>query len=152
MSDTNTFLEAVISALTHAASHDGGAHERPSAILWPDGDQEWNPVVPRLRATLPVLTLGKYDPDSRTGPSIWIRAMLARALPPAGDWPVDTVPVVYLPGVARAQLRAAEECPRDLKPLAWFQYRGQIWNQRNNRDWTLSAFLQSSAGGLGVPV
>jgi hypothetical protein len=59
------------------------------------------------------------------------------------------VPVVYLPGVSRAELRAIESCPRDLQPLAELQYRGVFWSQVNAKDWTVSAFLSSKNGGLG---
>src|SRR5690606_34169955 len=58
----------------------------------------------------------------------------------------------YLPGVSRAELRAIESCSRDLQPLAELQYRGMFWSQANAKDWTLSAFLSSKNGGLGLDV
>jgi hypothetical protein len=60
--------------------------------------------------------------------------------------------VVYLPGVSRAELRAIESCSRELQPLAELQYRGVFWSQANTKDWTLSAFLSSKKGGLGLDV
>ena len=66
--------------------------------------------------------------------------------------PLNGVPVLYLPGVSRAELRAIESCPRDLQPLAELQYRGVFWSQVNGKDWTLSAFLASKNGGLGLDV
>jgi hypothetical protein len=62
------------------------------------------------------------------------------------------IPVIYMSGVSRAELRAIESCPRDLQPLAELQYRGVFWSQANNKDWTLSAFLSSKNGGLGLDV
>ncbi len=75
--------------------------------------------------------------------------MLARTLEQA-DWPASAVPIIYLPGVSRADLRAIETCPRALQPLAELQYRGLFWSQLNGRDWTLNAFLSSSRGGLNL--
>jgi hypothetical protein len=124
----------------------------PAAILWTDKDRQWEPLLPRLRQLLPqLLTLGAYDPASRTGPAIWLKCMLARALPEA-NWPADVVPILYLPDVGRQELRAVEECPKSLQPLAELQYRAVYWTQLNARDWTLLAFLQSKDGGLGLDV
>jgi hypothetical protein len=30
----------------------------------------------------------------------------------------DGAPVIYLPGVSRADIRAVEDCPKELQPLA----------------------------------
>ena len=147
----STFLDALESSLRQAAAHNRYGQEAPAAVLWTDGEKQWPPLLPLLRERLPILTLGGYDPENRTGPAIWIRCMLSRTLPEA-DWPEEAVPVVYLPGVSRAELRAVEECPKELKPLAELQYRGVLWTQKNAKDWTLAAFLQSSDGGLGTPV
>ena len=49
----------------------------------------------------------------------------------------------------RAELRAVEDCPKPLQPLAELQYRGVIFSHPNGRDWTPSAFL---ANHLGVEV
>jgi hypothetical protein len=62
------------------------------------------------------------------------------------------VPIIYLPGVSRATLRATEECPHELKPLAELQYRGVIWSQANSKDWTIAAYLQTEKGGLQLTV
>ena len=62
--------------------------------------------------------------------------------------PTGTVPIIYLPGVSRATLRATEDCPHELKPLAELQYRGVIWSQANGKDWTVAAYLQTEKGGL----
>jgi len=62
----------------------------------------------------------------------------------------DNVPIFYLPGVSRQDLRAVESCPDSLKPLAELQYRGIIWSQINGKDWTILSFLKSDQGGLGL--
>ena len=77
----------------------------PVAILWTDQDPVWRPVVSRLRTELPHLfTLGDYDPQTRTGPTIWLKCIVDRALPDAP--PPDVTPILYLLGVSRQELRA----------------------------------------------
>ena len=107
--------------------------------------------MPRLRAALPLLTLGPYDPPAQTGPAIWLRCMIARTLIEA-DWPETETPILYLPGVSRQDLRAVAECPQALRPLAELQYRGTLFTQKNARDWTIEAFLRSADGGLEIEV
>ena len=95
--------------------------------------------------------LGEYRPEQRTGPAIWLRCMIERTLE-SPEIPHDTTPVLYLPGVGRPELGAAETCPARLKPLVELQYRGVCWTQKNGRDWTAEAFLVSHDGGLGLDV
>ncbi len=146
-----TFLDATIQALRSAAAYNSNDMVAPLALFWPDEAKDWEAIIPRLREKVPILALGTFDTVRLTGPAIWIRCMLARRLDQA-NWAKGVTPVVYLPGYSRASLRAVEECAEELKPLAGLQYLGVIWSQRNGRDWTLSAFLQSQAGGLGIPV
>ena len=137
-----TVLEAILASLQAAGDYNQNDHVAPAAILWTDKDRQWEPLLPRLRQLLAqLLTLGAYDPARRTGPAIWLKCMLARALPEA-DWPADVVPILYLPDVGRQELRAVEECPKSLQPLAELQYRAVYWTQLNARDWTLLAFLR----------
>ena len=60
-------------------------------------------------------------------------------------------PIIYLPGVARQDLRAGEECPDGLKPLVELLFRGALWRQPNGIDWTVNAFL-TSRKTLGLDV
>ena len=108
--------------------------------------------MPQLRALVPqLLTLGEYAPEERTGPAIWLRCVIDRALAPPG-FPSDTTPIVYLPGTGRQKLGVAA-CPDRLKPLVELQYRGACWTRKNGRDWTVEAFLASwDGGGLGLDV
>src|SRR6266436_9014779 len=118
-----TVLFELLRALKHAGEYNAQDQSAPAAILWTDKDRQWEPLTPRLREALPqFLILGPYASGERTGPAIWIRCMIERTLREA-DWPADTVPILYLPGVSRHELRAVDECPRDLQPLAELQYR-----------------------------
>lgn len=122
----------------------------PAAVLWPDKERQWEAALPSLKQLLPgLLELGAFDPASRSGPAVWLKCAIAGVLP---EIQFQGVPVVYLPGVSRAELRAIESCPRDLQPLAELQYRGVFWSQVNTKDWTVSAFLSSKNGGLGLDV
>ena len=55
-----------------------------------------------------------------------------------------------MPGISKLDIRAVEDCPKSLGPLAELQYRGCLFTQKNGRDWTIAAFLQSMDGGLGI--
>jgi PglZ domain len=124
---------------------------RPMVILWTDAESVWLPSISALRAAIPrLLTLGELDTSTLTGPAIWIKCAIAGVLPEVTFG--DGTPIIYLPGVSRADLRAIESCARDLQPLAELQYRGVFWSQANGKDWTLNAFLSSKNGGLSIDV
>ena len=147
-----TVVEAVKASLEAASAHNPSDAERPVAILWTDRDSQWLPVLPRLRGLMPQLfALGEYEPENRTGPSIWLRCVVERALE-SPEIPDEATPVIYLPGVGRQELGAAQTCPDHLKALVELQYRGTCWTQRNGRDWTVGAFLVSKDDGLGLDV
>lgn len=144
------------------AASDGQA--RPCAILWPDGNREWERLLPILRNRMPeLLTLGGYDPDARTGPAIWLRCVVDGTIEPSGmpaadgppepsdQRPTARLPILYLPGFERGDLRAGEACPEAVRPLVELLYRGVLWNHPNGRDWTVAAFLGSPRGvGLDI--
>lgn len=147
-----TILDAVIQSLSLAGEHNRDDQVAPSVILWPDKERQWESALPVFRERLPhLLTFGRFAPNSKTGPSIWLRCMIARTLPEA-NWPEKATPIIYLPGVSRQDLRAVAECPPALVPLAELQYRGAFWSQVNHKDWTVLAFLQSADGGLNLDV
>lgn len=123
----------------------------PAAILWTDRHREWSNQVTTLGAQRAVLALGEYQPEQRTGPALWIRCMLARTLS-SDVIPLEAVPVVYLPGVGREDLRAVEDCPEYLKPLAELQYRSVFFSHPNGKDWSVSAWLGHKARGAGVDI
>jgi len=97
-----------------------------------------------------LFALGEYNVERRTGPAIWLRCVVDRALSNI-QLLQDRIPVLYLPKVSRQDLRAGEDCPELFKPLVELQYRGTVWTQRNGRDWTVEAFLVSE-DGLGLDV
>ena len=140
-----TLIDAMQASFARALLTPEGTAD-PVALLWTDADGQWNEVVPKLRAALPQLyTLGAYQPAERTGPAIWLKCVVDRALsdfaPPPG-----VVPILYLPRVSRQELRAAADCPPALQPLIELQYRGRVWHQQNGRDWSVDAFLVSADG------
>jgi hypothetical protein len=142
--------QKIAEALTAAAKVNRALMSTPAAILWPDPDRQWQKVVSSLTDVVPSLfTLGNYAPTENQGPSIWLKAVVGGTL---ADAQPTTVPVIYLPGVSKSDLRAIESCPRDLQPLAELQYRGVFWSQSNGKDWTINAFLTSRSGGLGLDV
>ena len=149
---TNTWNigQALANAIQSAGKVNSHTAVPAAAILWTDKESQWLAALPTLRALMPGLcTLGHYDPSTRCGPAIWLKCAIAGLIP---EVQFEGVPVIYLPGVSRSDLRAIESCPRDLQPLAELQYRGGFWSQANTKDWTLGAYLASKNGGLGLSV
>ena len=146
----DTVLDRLIEQLrAGVAPLDGQA--RPAAILWTDPKREWAPLVdPLLQRVEEYVALGDYAPARRTGPAVWVRCVVDGALDEPA-LPDDRAPIIYLPGVARQDLRAGEECPDGLKPLVELLFRGALWRQPNGSDWTVNAFL-TSRKTLGLDV
>lgn len=146
---SGTLIDALLTAVRQAATHHSGAEEAPVAILWTDSEGVWKPVVTQLKELMPeLLTLGEYAPEQRSGPAIWLKCALAGTIKEV-TIPPGLVPVLYLPGVSRHQLRAADQCPWELQPLVELLFRGTTWTHPNGRDWTLTGFFQA-AEGLGL--
>ncbi|MBA2114069.1 BREX-1 system phosphatase PglZ type B [Bremerella alba] len=147
-----TLFDAILLSLQNAADYHRDDVVQPAAVLWPDEKREWEQLVPRLRMVLPhFLVFGPYDQTNRSGPAIWLRCVLSGRVSSV-SLAEGTVPIIYLPGVSRATIRATEDCPADLKPLAELQYRGVFWSQYNGKDWTINAFLQTNHGGLELKI
>lgn len=145
-------IEALAASLESAARFNPNDVVRPYAVLWTDHDAQWQAIIPQLRRLMPqLLMLGEFQPDQRTGPSIWLRSVIDGGLSDSG-MPDGVTPIIYLPGHSRQELRAVQECPDHLKPLVELQYRGACWTQKNGKDWTVEAFLVSDEGGLGLDV
>jgi hypothetical protein len=153
LSESQNFLAAMVEAVRRASIYNKNDQIPPVVVLWPDEDRQWEALLPALREQLPLLTFDheRYAPAERRGPAYWLRCMLAGTLTGEG-FPEKETPIIYMPGVGKADLRAVEECPRSLQPLAELQHRGVFWTQRNGRDWTIASFLQSRDGGLGIAV
>ena len=140
-----TLIEALQTSFSASLKTPEGVAE-PAVLLWTDTDGHWQGLLPALSALVPQLfTLGSYNPEKRTGPVIWLKCILDRTLPDVSP-PAGVIPILYLPGVSRQELRAGGDCPRNLQPLIELQYRGAVWHQRNGRDWTVEAFLTSENG------
>ena len=140
-------LAAALQAVAKGNSHTATT---AAAVLWPDKEGQWQTALPTLKKLMPSLCeLGPYAPGERRGPAVWLKCAIAGLLP---EVQFDGVPVLYLPGISRAELRAIESCTRELQPLAELQYRGVFWSQANAKDWTVGAFLASKNGGLGLDV
>ncbi len=150
--EPRTVFDAIIESLEKAADYNKNDQSKPAAILWTDKDCQWLSLADKLRVALPeFLTMGNYEPEIKKGPGIWIRCMIARKLDEA-NWPQEAIPILYMPGVSRQELRAVEDCPEHLKPVVELQYRGVFWTQKNAKDWTILSFLQSKDGGLELDV
>ena len=165
-------LEQLLQAIRSASVYNPEVQVAPACILWPDRERQWEAIIPRLQEHMPELCiLGDFAPEQRRGPAIWLRCALAgkcledahpdfskiveeahAAYNNADVSPLPPIPILYLPGVGRQDLRAVETCPEHLKPLAELQYRGVIWSQINAKDWTILAFLKSDQGGLNLDV
>lgn len=148
-------IEHLRDAVRAAATYNSDVEVAPACILWPDKDRQFEAAIERLQAEMPELfVLGDYAPDERIGPAIWLRGVLAEEemagnATRVGESTYHT-PVFYLPGVSRQDLRAVEDCPVSLEPLAELQFRGVIWSHGNGRDWTAFAYLKTAQGGLGL--
>jgi len=147
---SQTVMDRLSDSLSKAAVGNSHTAEATVAVIWTDKDRQWESAIEHLRKALPkLLTLGDFNIEQRTGPAIWLKCAIADL---ANDDQSPGVPIIYLPGVSRAELRAIESCSRELQPLAELQYRGAFWSQANAKDWTLGAFFVSNNGGLGLDV
>lgn len=144
---SDTVLDRIVASVRGALAYNANAYVAPVALLWPDEGAQWQAVVDRLAAHVPVVSLGGYDAAARRGPAYWIRCVVAGTVD-AGL--TDGPPVVYLPGVARSALRAVDTCPAELAPLAELQYRSHWFSHPNNRDWSVRALLSHTERGLGL--
>ena len=134
--------------LRQAASVSGDEHP-VAAVIWTDAKSEWLPAFEALRRQIPeLLSLGAYNPERGTGPAIWLRCIADRTITLEG-FPDGDVPIIYAPGYSRAQLRADELGPLEIRPLIDLALRGKVWSQPNTSDWGVISFLGTQAG-LGL--
>lgn len=146
---TETLLDELETHLRQALTYNENAEVAPVALLWPDRARQFETAIAHLRERLPVLSLGEFDVDAGCGPAYWLRCAVAGTV--GVDLP-EGVPVLYLPGFAREDLRAIENCPREIAPIAELQYRGQWFSHPNGRDWTIRGFLSNDERALGLSV
>ena len=146
---SETVLDGLVRLLEEAQEYNANAGVAPAALLWPDEGRQWSAAIDPLRGRLPIVTLGEFDATACRGPAYWVRCVVAGTVTcavPAGGL------VVYLPGVARSELRAVESCAPELAPIAELQYRSHWFSHPNGRDWTVRAFLANAERGLGLDV
>ena len=142
---TDTSLIAAIEESMRVCARASEGVAAPAAILWPDPERQWLPLIPQLRASLPqIYSFGEFDAARQFGPAIWLRCVVDRTVDGA---PAEGVcPIVYLPGVSRQELRAGVDCAPRLQPLIELQYRGTTWHQKNGREWSVEAFVTAVLG------
>lgn len=147
-----SIYDKVTLALTQAESHNSNVMVKPEVILWPDPENQWVDVIGDLQVQFPQLLIyGKYDPAKRQGPAIWLKCMIAKCLPEA-NWEDEVVPIIYLPGVAKSDLRNVENAVFNFQPLLEYQYTGSLFVQENGREWSVMAFMENAIIGLGLTV
>ncbi|HIF9464869.1 BREX-1 system phosphatase PglZ type B [Photobacterium damselae] len=142
-------IEYLEAQLRQCATYNKSVQVAPAAILWTDIDRQWQSAMPFIKQHLPeLIELGEYKPEERTGPAIWVKCAIAGVLEEC-RLPQDKTPIIYLPGVGRKDLRAIEQCPETLKPLAELQYRGCWWAYNSaGRDWSVGSFLSNPKVGI----
>ena len=148
----SSLLNHIISSVDKAKQFNSSQTLAPNVILWPDPDNQWLPIIDTLRSEIPgFLTFGQFKPEEKKGPAIWIKCMVNKALSEA-DWEDDDIPVVYLPGIAKADFKDIEEASNLLQPLMEYQFTGNLWLQENGKEWTILAFMQNEDQGLGLDI
>jgi hypothetical protein len=144
--------DKITNALNQAKQHNGNLMVKPEVILWPDPESQWASIIPELQKTHPALLIyGIYDPIKNQGPAIWIKCMVAQMLPEA-KWEKAETPIIYLPGIAKNDLKNVENAGLDFQPLIEYQYTGTVFTQENGREWTISAIIQNPSNGLGLKI
>jgi hypothetical protein len=147
-----SIYDKVVHALIQAENHNSNVMVRPEVILWPDPENQWSDVIEVLQESIPhLLIYGNFEPSKKQGPAIWLKCMIAKVLPEA-NWDVDAIPIIYLPGVAKSDLRNVENAVFNFQPLLEYQYTGTLFIQENGREWSILAFVENPINGLGIKV
>ncbi|MBW7892573.1 MAG: BREX-1 system phosphatase PglZ type B, partial [Chitinophagaceae bacterium] len=134
-----SIFDKLIEALDRAKDHNSHLMVKPEVILWPDPEKQWVGIIDILQNQMPqLLVYGDYQSAKRQGPAIWIKCMIARALPGA-NWNEDAVPIIYLPGISKTSLRDVESAVFNFQPLLEYQYTGTLFLQENGREWSILA-------------
>ena len=142
-----TLLDFIAESLRKAAAYNSHDMVPPRAVIWTDAERIWEPVIEQVRSAFPhLLVLGEYQPEKKQGPAAYLRFVLDT------ECPESITPVLYLPGVSRAEFRSAATMKEIALHLFGLQYLCQFWTQKNAKDWTPLALLSSTDGGLGLDV
>lgn len=147
-----SIYDKVVQALKQAENHNSNIMVKPEVILWPDPESQWTDVICVLQESIPQLLIyGNYEPSKKQGPAIWIKCMIAKMLPEA-NWNSDAIPIIYMPGVSKTDLRNLENAVFNFQPLLEYQYTGTLFTQENGREWSILSFVENPISGLGVKV
>ncbi|HOY12626.1 MAG TPA: BREX-1 system phosphatase PglZ type B [Saprospiraceae bacterium] len=147
-----SIFDKVVQALKQAENHNSNVMVKPEVILWPDPENQWCDVIGVLQESIPhLLIYGNYEPLKKQGPAIWLKCMIAKVLPEA-NWDAEAIPIIYLPGVAKSDLRNVENAVFNFQPLLEYQYTGTLFIQENGREWSILAFVENPINGLGIKV
>jgi len=119
----------------------------PLSVFWFDKTGEWQPVIDRLKKRFTIYTYGSYNKETLTGPAIYIRTSVMHHEDNSRN-----IPILYLPGYSREELRDPTTVPGELKPLMGLYHRSVSWTSKTKKDWTLVTFLQSSDPGPGIAI
>ena len=147
---TETLLDRIRGCLDAAMGYNENDGEKPVALLWPDKQQQWGGVLEPLRETHRIVSFGDYDESAFIGPAYWLRCVVSGALDLVGL--VAGMPILYLPGVDRDDLRNPQSAPEELKPLGGLQHRSLWFTHPGGRDWTVRSLLQNKVERLGLSV
>lgn len=142
-------LDGLVAALDGAGNSDGNVFVKPASVMWPDHARQWEGAIAGLRDQRRVLTLGPYHPGDGCGPALWLRCVVGGLVEVDGP---EGLPILYLPGVSREDLRAVSAQDQVLAPLASLQHRSQWFTQSSGNDWTIRALLSNKDRGLGLNV
>lgn len=147
-----SIYDKVVQSLKQAENHNSNVMVKPEVILWPDPENQWCDVIEALQESIPhLLIYGNFEPSKKQGPAIWLKCMIAKVLPEA-NWDADEIPIIYLPGVAKSDLRNVENAVFNFQPLLEYQYTGTLFIQENGREWSILAFVENPINGLGIRV
>jgi hypothetical protein len=145
-------IDKLIYEIKQAAQYNSDVQVAPKVILWPDGERLWEASIDILKEKLPeLLVLGKYAPEQKTGPAIWLACILDNTLEEQ-ILPKGVTPIIYMPGISRTQFRNVGELPKALHCIADLQFRGCYFSQESGKDWTPLAFLSSKGQGLNMEI
>ena len=147
---SESVLDRVVKILKDAEAHDPNVMKAPIALLWPDGDAQWESLIPMLRDRCRIVSFGSFDAERRQGPAYWLRCVVSKTV--ELDGAPTGVPIVYLPGISRDALRAIESVAPELGPLSALQHRCQWISHPNGKDWTVRAMFSNVERGLGLSV
>lgn len=149
---SDTLLAHIKRSVAQSKLYNSNQVVAPKVILWPDSESQWLSIVDTLRKEIPAfLTLGTFQPEDKQGPAIWLKCMVNRSMPEV-DWDEAEIPIIYLPGVSKADFKEIEEASVTLQPLMEYQFTGSLWTQENGKEWTVLAFLQNDDFGMGLDV